>query len=543
MIRRQFLARTLSAAVASLLARGVLAQHAGHSMHGMEGMDDMPDMPGMHPAKPVAAQPESAAAALAPADALPSGAPLPALRVLRNESREPGLFRATLVAEPAQHPLLASRPTTFWQYNGAGADSTQGPVTGPLIDVREGDTVEIRFINRLPQPSTIHWHGMPVPPDQDGNPGNVVAPGATRVYRFTLPAGSAGTYWYHPHPHMMSAEQVFRGLAGPVIVRAADDPLAGFPERHLFFSDLKLAADGSIPANDMMDWMNGREGQFVLVNGARRPRINVKEDERWRLWNACSARYLRFSLGAGQRFVQVGTDGGLLETPREGLTELLLAPGERAEVIVRAGSVPSQATLTADVYDRRKMAMPEGSLPPDPAHVLADVAFQPQPIGEAGAALRAIPATLRTIVPLPAPVARKSVVFSEAMDMTAMHHSGASVHGMPAGMRFMINGTSFDPKRITLTSRRDAVEEWAVENRTDMDHPFHLHGTQFQVVGRERGGVVTPEPLLAWRDTVNVQPGETVRIATVQKMAGERMFHCHILEHEDLGMMGTLRVI
>ncbi|SEA15402.1 multicopper oxidase family protein [Paraburkholderia sartisoli] len=544
MIRRQFLARSLGTAIASLFARSAFAQHAGHSMQGMEGMDDMPGMAGMHHAMPSPKTPPQVS--LAADDALPAGAPLPELRTLVNSSGEAGTFRATLVAAPAKHTLLAGQPTTFWQYNGPDADSAQGPVTGPLIDVREGDTVEIRFVNRLPQPSTIHWHGLPVPPDQDGNPSLMIAPGATHVYRFTLPPGSAGTYWYHPHPHMMSAEQVFRGLAGPIIVRAADDPLAGFPERHLFFSDLKLAADGSIPANDMMDWMNGREGQFVLVNGAHRPRIAVKEDERWRLWNACSARYLRFSLGAGQRFVQVGTDGGLLEKPREGLTELLLAPGERAEVIVRAGSAPSQATLTADVYDRRKMAMSAGSLPPDPARVLADVAFQPQPAGEASEAsggMRAIPATLRTIVPLSAPVARKSVVFSEAMDMAAMHRSGASVHGMPAGMRFMINGTSFDPKRVTLTSRRDAVEEWAIENRTDMDHPFHLHGTQFQVVGRARGGAVTPEPLLAWRDTVNVQPGETVRIATVQKMAGDRMFHCHILEHEDLGMMGTLKVI
>jgi bilirubin oxidase len=114
---------------------------------------------------------------------------------------------------------------------------------------------------------------------------------------------------------------------------------------------------------------------------------------------------------------------------------------------------------------------------------------------------------------------------------------------MPAGMSFMINGNTFDPQRITLTSRRDVVETWSIENRTDMDHPFHLHGTQFQVIERVRGGSVTPEPYRAWRDTVNVQPGEVVRIATLQRQTGERMFHCHILEHEDLGMMGTLKVV
>ena len=545
MIRRDFLARTLSVAVASLFARNVFAQQSMHDMHGMSGTGDMDmgDMPGMspsHAAKPHAGQPASQ---LAPEAALPAGVPLAALRKLKNGSNEPGVFRATLVAQPVRRQLMPGHPTALWLYG----DAAQGPIVGPLIDVREGDTVEIRFVNKLPQPSTIHWHGLPVPPDQDGNPTNPVAPGATHVYRFTLPQGSAGTYWYHPHPHMMSAEQVFRGLAGPIVVRAADDPLAAFPERHLFFSDLKLASDASIAPNDMMDWMNGREGQFVLVNGARRPRIAVAQDERWRLWNGCNARYLKLSLGDAQAFTQVGTDGGLLDKPRDGLTELLLAPGERAEIIVRAGAQPSTAILTAAVYDRRKMTMTEGrSLPADPARPLADVIFEPA----SPSAARAVPSTLRPIAPLlssadkaadKAP--RKSVIFTEAMDMKAMHRPGASMSAMPPGMQFMINGASFDPERIALTSRRGEVEVWSIENRTDMDHPFHLHGTQFQVIERERGGARPPEPYLAWRDTVNVQPGETVRIATVQRDAGERMFHCHILEHEDLGMMAILKVV
>ncbi|MEI6001328.1 multicopper oxidase family protein [Paraburkholderia bengalensis] len=557
MIRRDFLARTLSVAVASLFARNVFAQHSMHDMHGMSGMSDMDDMPGMSPShpRPPAGQ---KAAALAPETALPAGAPLAALRKLANESSEPGVFRATLVAQPERRQLMPGHPTAMWLYGDAPQGPTSsrtagplsGPLVGPLIDVREGDTVEIRFVNRLPQPSTIHWHGLPVPPDQDGNPTSPVAPGASHVYRFTLPPGSAGTYWYHPHPHMMSAEQVFRGLAGPIVVRAADDPLAAFPERHLFFSDLKLASDGSVAPNDMMDWMNGREGQFVLVNGARRPRIIVAQDERWRLWNGCNARYLRLSLGDTLTFTQVATDGGLLAAPRDGLTELLLAPGERAEIIVRAGAQPAAAVLTAAAYDRRKMTMTKGgSLPADPAKPLADVRFEPG----ASAAAPAVPATLRPIAPLlsssghtietGSPTPQKSVVFTEAMDMSAMHRPGASMSALPAGMRFMINDASFDPSRIALTSRRGEVEVWSIENRTDMDHPFHLHGTQFQVIARERGGASTAEPFLAWRDTVNVQPGEVVCIATVQRDAGERMFHCHILEHEDLGMMATLKVV
>jgi FtsP/CotA-like multicopper oxidase with cupredoxin domain len=525
MKRRVFLSRTLGAVAASLLARGGYAQDSGAAMHAMPGMGPMQTP-------------------LAAADSMSSGAPLPALRKLANESREAGYFQATLIAQSVARPVLPGQPdTAFWQYDAA-VDGASGPVIGPLIDVREGDTVQIRFVNRLPQPSTIHWHGLPVPPDQDGNPSNPVAPGAERIYRFTLPAGSAGTYWYHPHPHMMTSEQVFRGLAGPIVVRAADDPLAAWPERHLFFTDLKLAADGTIPPNGMMDWMNGREGQFVLVNGALRPRFDVTRDERWRVWNGCNARYLMLALDDGRPFVQVGTDGGLLDAPREGLTSLLLAPGERAELIVHAGALPSRARLIAVQYDRRKMAMMGGSLPAGPTRALAEVSFAPgaSTAGSAGAS-PVLPEHLREISALAPIRARKSVVFSEAMDMTAMHQPGASALGMPRGMQFMVNGTTFAPDRVTLTSRRGEVEEWSIENRTDMDHPFHLHGTQFQVLARKRGGERFAEPWLAWRDTVNVEPGETVYLATVQRAAGERMFHCHILEHEDLGMMGTLRVI
>lgn len=532
MIRRAFLSRAIGIAVASMFARSACAQHAGHAgMSDMDRMDDMPGMPGMSGH----AHHGRAPAALAAPDALPAGAPLAGLRTLANESSEPGIFRATLVAQPVARAMLrGARPTTFWQF-GAG---TQGPVVGPLIDVREGDTVEIRFVNRLPQPSTLHWHGLPVPPDQDGNPADPVAPGASHVYRFTLPKGSAGTYWYHPHPHMMTAEQVFRGLAGPFIVRAADDPLAGWPERNLFVSDLKLARDGTIPPNDMMDWMNGREGQFVLVNGARRPRIAVAGDERWRVWNACSARYLRLAFDDGRAFEQVGTDGGLFDAPRR-VTSLLLAPGERAEVLVRAGDRASRAVLLAAEYDRRKMAMSDdehGSLPPDPARPLADVAFSP-------AAARVLPPTLRAVPRLGEPVAHKEVAFGEEMDMDAMMGASAQAHGRPAGMRFTINGDTYAPNRATLTSRVGDVERWTIRNDTDMDHPFHLHGTQFQVIERASNGMRTPEPFRAWRDTVNVRSGEVVTILTSQNARGERMFHCHILEHEDLGMMGTLKVI
>jgi len=503
MRRRDFVEKALGALAASIVAPLLRAQDMGH-MDGMEGMTH----------------------SLAAVDALPAGASLRELPRLGNESSTRGVFRAELIARPTQVELIPGIKSTRWLYNGT-------PI-GPLIDVREGDTVEIRFVNHLPQPSTIHWHGLPVPAAQDGNPRDRIEPGRSRVYRFTLPPGSAGTYWYHPHPHMLSAEQVFRGLAGPIIVRATDDPLAGLPERHLFVTDLKLAADGSVAPNDMMDWMNGREGQFALVNGQRRPRIAVAGSERWRIWNASNARYLRLTLG-GYEFAQVGTDGGLLAAPRPGLTELLLAPAERAEIVVPARSAGT-ALLAADAYDRHKMSMSQGSVPPNALLPLADVDFVP------GAA-RALPITLRALTSLGEPKAVKKVVFTERMDMEAMRKAGVAANERPRGMKFLINGKTFDLGRVDLVGRRGEVELWEIDNQSDMDHPFHLHGTQFQVVEREQNGVSVNEPYLAWRDTVNVRPREKVRFKTVQQSEGIRMFHCHILEHEDLGMMGQLQVI
>lgn len=498
MDRRSFM-RYGSAALASLaVGREAFAQSASHTMTMTASM------PGM--AMPAA----TAADALLPVSDLPVGSTLPALRILPNQATQAGLFKATLTARPVEVQFKSGLSTTAWAYNGQ--------LPGPLIEVMEGDTLEIRLVNQLAQPTTVHWHGLPVPPDQDGNPGEEVPPGGERLYRFTLPLGTAGTYWYHPHPHGYTAEQAWMGLAGALIVRAKADPLAPLPEQHLLFSDLKLATDGRIAGNSEMDWMNGREGQFVLVNGAHQPVINVNGAQHWRLWNACNARYLRLSL-AGRPFQLVGSDGGLLAQPRT-VTELLLSPGERAQIVVSgaAGAV----TLQATPYDRGKM----GDVAIEQTLTLAKVLFD-------GAKAAPLPTRLRDIAPLTTPVARKEVRFSEQMSMDG------GVHQMIP----LINGKRFDMQRVDLSSQRNAVEAWSLVNDSDMDHPFHLHGTQFQVVSRSIEGKIVPEPFLAWRDTVNTRPGETVVIHTVQHQRGKRMFHCHILEHEDRGMMGMLEVI
>lgn len=505
MDRRHFLLSQLSLAVSTtLLSRHSMADSMDmHSMHGMSGMPMHHDMSGT-------------------ADfTLPSGKPLTALWKLPNTSKRAGLFKSSIIAAPKMVEFVPGKQTEVWCY--------EGQVPGPLIEVSEGDTVEIEFFNQLKQPSTIHWHGLSVPFSQDGDPADLVQPGQRRIYRFTLPVGSAGTYWYHPHPHHFTAEQAFRGMAGAIIVHAKNDVLASLAETHMVFSDLKLDANAQIPPNSMMDWMNGREGQFVLVNGQFQPTLTVDQPRRWRLWNACNARYLQLS---GVPMTQVGTDGGLLAQPQK-VDTLLLAPGERAEVIVAPVGQSENCVLKSLPYQRGKMAMKEMATKEDPAIKLMDVKL----IGQTHTTY-ALPDQLRQIKPLAAPAVTRQVMFMEQMDMDNMK----MVDGRPVGMHFLINGKEFDMNRIDFTGKLGDIEQWEIINASDMDHPFHIHGTQFQVINRQVGMNTVPEPYLAWRDTVNVKPGQVVRLRFKQPHAGNWMFHCHILEHEDLGMMGIFKV-
>ena len=478
-------------------------------------------MPATGTAPPPAIPPVSSPPPATPVSPLTAGQPLADLARLSNTSSTPGVFEATLVAQRATKSMLSGTTTEFWSYNN--------DVPGPLIDVFEGDTVRIRLDNRLSQETTVHWHGLPVPPAQDGNPMDPIAPGASRTYEFTLPVGSAGTYWYHPHPHEMTAEQVFRGMAGLLIVRSRTDPIpTAIEEKLLVISDLRLAADGTIPPNTPMDWQTGREGNYVLVNGQYQPVLTIKpgQSQRWRVLNATNARYLRLAL-TGHTLTLIGTDGGLLGSPVPGLDEILLAPAERVEVIVTANlSSAASAVLRSLPYDRGGMGMMGSASTTIPLLTLNYTS--------AATAAIALPGALNSIADLGVPTTTKRLVFS----------SGMGMGGMGGGMMsFLIDGKSFDPSRVDLTSRVNEIEQWTIENRSSMDHPFHLHGTQFQVVSRSRGGVTVAEPFLAWRDTVNVAALETVVFKVVQRQLGRRIYHCHILEHESQGMMGVLEVV
>lgn len=506
MNRRDFMLHTFYASLAVALPA---CSPKDKKPHGdMAGMANMA-------ATPAAAQP------LAPLSALPKNLPLQSLPLLANQSADANAFKATLTAAPMQYEIIEGKPTEVWAYNGSRA-----PL---LIELVEGMTVEIELINQLPQPTTLHWHGLPVPPEQDGGPMEAVPPNGKRTYTFTLPDDCAGTYWFHPHPHHVTHEQVFRGLAGALIIRPrTPDALSGLPETHVFVTDLKLNADGSIAENDVNDDMNGREGQFLLVNGQYQPMLDLKKATRLRVWNGTNARFLNLQLqdnaGATQKLTQVGTDGGLL-TAAQTHDELLLAPAERAELLLNPNSTHATSfKLNAAAYNQGKMGMVQAT----PASTLVDLTL-------AGTAFK-LPSTLRNIVPLGDAVHQQRVVMSETMSMANGVHD----------MKFFINDQQFDMNRVDFTSALGVVEEWTIDNISDMDHPFHIHGGQFQPIQRERLDATKGAPTKfapSWKDTINLRSGESVRFKMRQTHKGVRMLHCHILEHEDAGMMANVHVV
>ncbi|MDB4881488.1 MAG: multicopper oxidase family protein, partial [Gemmatimonadetes bacterium] len=258
--------------------------------------------------------------------------------VLRNISRAPRTVEVVLTASVVRLELAPGKVTEAYAYNGS--------VPGPTLDVHEGDRVIIHFRNELPEPTTIHWHGLHIPASMDGSPLRPVAVGARYDYVFTMMAGTAGTYWYHPHPDLRSGFQIAKGLFGAIIVRARDDPLRGIPERLLILSDNRFLPDGSVEfaapqsAAAMTDEVNGREGGVLFVNGQVAPALSIRSGElqRWRVINVAAARIFRLAL-AGHTLLHVGSDGGLFDRPIEVRT-IDLANSERVELLVRGTGKP-----------------------------------------------------------------------------------------------------------------------------------------------------------------------------------------------------------
>jgi bilirubin oxidase len=391
-----------------------------------------------------------------------------------------------------------------------------GAYLGPTIRATRGERVRMHVTNRMELPTTAHWHGMILPASQDGTPHQTIIPGATwtAAWRIDQPAA---TLWYHPHPHGQTELQVGRGLAGLFLV---DDPATearlpaeyGVDDIPLILQDVTVVPGGSQVGTPTQSPI-GRIGNTVVVNGTHHARFSATTTlVRFRILNASTARCYNLELSTADPFLLVGTDGGLLATPRS-LKSLLLSPAERAEILVR---VPKGAdiVLRSAPYD---LGMSAGDNIDSGAEDHLDI------LRITGASARGQGHAVPRSLPAVAPPSLTDVVVDRHFTL------GDTT----------INGRTMDMDRIDTVVAAGAVERWTVTNTSSRAHNFHIHGSQFHVHSMNARPPQAKDS--GRKDTVFIAPRAVAELIVpfsryVDGMT-PYMYHCHLLWHEDQGMM------
>lgn len=422
------------------------------------------------------------------------------------DSEDANHVEYTVTARTGEVQMLPGKPTKTWGYDAN--------VLGQTIVFKEGQDVTIHLKNDLPELTTFHWHGLNVPgPYVDGGCHAPVYPGETKDIQFTVKQPAA-TLWLHAHPCPETAVQVYHGLAAMVLVQDAEEAKLPLPRNYGVDDIPVVLQDRHFNQDNQWDYQadydpDGVQGPTAVINGMVNPYFDVTTTRvRLRLLDGANRREWRLHFGDNHEFAQVASDGGILPSPVY-FTHLMLTCAERAEIVVDFSdyAVGDTVALYSDDVPlltfriKAKNDNGHGELP----EKLADI---PR--------LQATPG-----LPI------HKVVMS----------------GMDEAVE--IDGKKFDMQRIDSTQDLGVTEIWDVTNTNDMHggmiHPFHIHGGQFQIISRDGHDPYPNE--YGWKDTVGVNPGEHVRFAMKFDFAGVYMYHCHILEHEDGGMMAQIEVI
>ena len=388
-------------------------------------------------------------------------------------------------------------------------------VPGPALRANKGDTVVVKVTNELNEPTIVHWHGIRLMAAMDGTDATQtpIKPGEEFEYRFEVP--DAGTFWYHSHHN--ETEQMEKGLYGSLVV-TGDQELLTDHERIFMIDDMKLTKGNKFKKGNFISrWIerhDGREGDTLLLNGRQMPVIDMHagQVERWRFINSSSARYFLLHL-SNLPFKIVGTDGGLIEKPVE-VTEALITPGERLEILVGPFAQGTTFSIESLPYNRMTFLRARRQ---KFAHVV---------VGERRSSIAQIPDMMQKI--------EKIAAGESDMTRKIKFSVGPSV---AHGIDFLVNGEVHSNDKPVYVGDKQV---WEISNTSLMDHPFHLHGFFFQVL--EVNG---QEPqYLSWKDTVNLPPRSKTKIAWIpDTRPGVWMYHCHILEHHEAGMMAHFEVI
>lgn len=430
----------------------------------------------------------------------------PELTTATDLSDDVNVTEIDLEAREGRQQYKQGRATPVWTYNGS--------VPGPLIDVHVGERLLVHFTNSLPEATTIHWHGVRLPAAMDGTlrMQEPVPPGGSFDYTFDIQ--DAGLFWFHPH--IRSDEQVEKGLYGVIRARGKAEPEVD-QESIWVLDDVNILPDGALSTYlDDNSKMLGRQGNTLLVNGQATPRFTWRSGalQRLRIVNVANGRFFNLSL-AGYTWRVIGTDGGPVPNPYE-TERLLLSPGERYDVLVVPMDAPkTELTLVNEPYERGHET---GEAPP---MAVATIEIS----GEEPLTERSFPETTADVEALEDGPADHELELNEMLD--------------GENLVFTINDATF-PDVPLIDVRQGDVRRFDVINASEMDHPFHLHGTFFQILSAN--GTTTAPERLANKDTVIVPQMSTLRLAARFDEPGGWMYHCHILEHAEGGMMGEIDV-
>ncbi|WP_067709102.1 multicopper oxidase family protein [Nocardia yamanashiensis] len=439
--------------------------------------------------------------------------PLPIPPVEHGSVDAAGVRRFALTVQAGNSEIVAGKSTPTWGYNGA--------MLGPTLRARRGETVAVAVRNTLGEATSVHWHGMHVPASCDGGPHQMIAPGGqwNPSWRIEQPAA---TLWYHPHPHGNTEKHVYRGLSGLFLIDDEDSEGLPLPREYgvddipVVLQDKTLTADGTLDERRGNSF--GLLGTTMVVNGISGAHLEVRTERvRLRLLNGSSSRVFQLGFSDDRRFDLVATDGGLLTEP-VALQRITLSPGERAEIVVAARGSDSVVLRALPVTMRAGIDRPERFGFDDTFDVLTL---------RAGTRLHSSPALPAALTAAPAALTAAAV--DRTFDLKW----------------FMINGLKMDMNRIDMTITTGATEVWAVRNLEDWPHNFHVHDTRFRI--RAIDGAPPPPELAGFKDTVYTEPGRTYEL--VMHFPGPAdptypyMFHCHLLHHEDAGMMGQFLLL
>jgi FtsP/CotA-like multicopper oxidase with cupredoxin domain len=426
-----------------------------------------------------------------------------------------------------RHAFVHGKPVRTYGYSA--------PFLGPVIRMRRGDNIEMTVENALDTVTTVHWHGLLVPGGCDGGPQQLIHPSDRwrPVLKIDQPAA---TLWFHPHAHHDTARQIYMGLTGMIIVDDGIDARLGLPRTFgiddlpLILQDRSFASDGSIEyTTDGLDIVYGARGDTVIVNGTIAPVAKVPPGlVRLRLLNAANAQNFVLRFSDQRTFLIIASDGGFLQAP-VAVTQLTISPAERFEVIVdfangKAAALETGPDEEMGIFGR---LAPDGSADYVPVMRFETTATKPL--------VKEIPAHLVELSAASeaSAVRRRQFIVNSGICMT---RTQAGEHANMVALTG-INGKTFDMERIDVETNLGTNEVWEVVS-VGMAHPFHIHGALFRILSI--AGASPPPHLTGWKDVVLVEDKAELLVAFNRPATRDHpfMYHCHILEHEEAGLMG-----